>query len=265
MNQPYVFTNIKATCGNEVEYQIRQHNYEIIEISAIVFDSYGNLYDYIQIFIKPRINPILTEICKTITNIKQEWIDGFELPRDSEWYSDIQLGLNRFIEWISNFENPLVFNYGNWDLNYMLPKEAATCWVTIPEYLKCWCNIKLEVSQFFNINSMRLNKIMEYLNIIQEDNTNAYHYILNGIKLVTKMINSGYIPKITSYYNSNIIYFPPKLSNLVDNIINEDNNIEKDNISYEKKLINQADDFNNIEIKNSVKPKRYRKKYNKKN
>ena len=232
----YIFVNIKATCGDKIEHQIREFDYEIIELSAIVFDSFGNLYNYIQIFTKPRINHILTETCKQITGIEQDWIEGKNLPYDSSWVSDIKLALEQFISWLNNFNNPIIFSYGNWDLNCMLPNAGGKCWVTIPDYLKVWCNLKLESSLFFNINSMRMNKMLEYLKIVPEERPNRYHYLLNGIKLVTKMIQSGYIPKITSNFNP---IFIPNYYNQIFPPMNIDNKDIKEKYKNEEAQNNE--------------------------
>ncbi|MEG0868911.1 MAG: 3'-5' exonuclease, partial [Hafnia sp.] len=69
----YIIVDLEATC--EVE-QTDQYLSEIIEIGACLATEDGEIVSEFQTFIRPVINPLLSEMCKTLTSISQPDVDS---------------------------------------------------------------------------------------------------------------------------------------------------------------------------------------------
>lgn len=68
----YVVLDLEATCKEND----RSFPNETIEIGAVNLDSDFNIISTYNKFIKPKLNPVLTQFCKDLTSIKQEDIDA---------------------------------------------------------------------------------------------------------------------------------------------------------------------------------------------
>ncbi|MEM8890039.1 MAG: 3'-5' exonuclease, partial [Bacteroidota bacterium] len=69
----YIIVDLEATCWKKREKgQIN----EIIEIGAVAIDEAGNELGEFAEFIKPKLNPILSDFCKELTSISQSEIDA---------------------------------------------------------------------------------------------------------------------------------------------------------------------------------------------
>ena len=84
----YIILDLEATCWEGD----RTKRNEIIEIGAVkVID--GKIADEFQRFIKPKLNPILSDFCKQLTSIKQEDVDN------AQNFTEVIEG---FQKWIGN-------------------------------------------------------------------------------------------------------------------------------------------------------------------
>jgi inhibitor of KinA sporulation pathway (predicted exonuclease) len=66
----YIVLDIEATCDDKMKIQN-----EIIEIGAVKLNEDLEIVGEFQIFIKPILNPTLTDFCKELTKIKQSDVD----------------------------------------------------------------------------------------------------------------------------------------------------------------------------------------------
>lgn len=66
----YIILDLEATCDDKTQIQN-----EIIEIGAVKVTKDLKVIGEFQSFIKPKLNPILTEFCKDLTKIKQSDVD----------------------------------------------------------------------------------------------------------------------------------------------------------------------------------------------
>lgn len=69
----YIVFDLEATCDDKREIQN-----EVIEIGAVKLNEKGEVLDTFNRFVKPRLNPILTDFCKDLTKIPQQSIDEAE-------------------------------------------------------------------------------------------------------------------------------------------------------------------------------------------
>jgi len=68
----YLIVDLEATC-NIVN---QQDEMETIEIGAVLCDETGDVIDTFDTFVKPIVNPILSDFCKELTTIRQEDVDN---------------------------------------------------------------------------------------------------------------------------------------------------------------------------------------------
>lgn len=68
----YIVFDLEATCWNPKPDDLQM---EIIEIGAVMLDENQKVIGEYQSFIKPRVNPILSEFCTSLTGITQTDID----------------------------------------------------------------------------------------------------------------------------------------------------------------------------------------------
>lgn len=76
----YIIFDLEATCWSEEDKNndALKHIYkqnEIIEIGAVAIDEQMKIIGSFDIFVKPTINPILSQFCKDLTHIDQEFVD----------------------------------------------------------------------------------------------------------------------------------------------------------------------------------------------
>ncbi len=96
----YLITDLECTCTNSNEFP--REEMEIIEIGAVILNDKLEIIDEFSKFVKPTKNPQLTDFCKDLTKIKQEYVDNADylvkvLREFSEWA--LQYGEYTFTSW----------------------------------------------------------------------------------------------------------------------------------------------------------------------
>lgn len=67
----YIILDLEAACDDKVKSMM----HEIIEIGAVKINEKEEIIDTYDEFVKPIINPILSEFCRNLTGIEQSQID----------------------------------------------------------------------------------------------------------------------------------------------------------------------------------------------
>ncbi len=96
----YIIVDLEATCDNKIKNQL----HEIIEIGAVKINKKGKIIDTFNEFVKPKVNPALSEFCKNLTGIKQSQVDN------ADKFPGI---IEKFREWIGN--DYLLCSWGYYD------------------------------------------------------------------------------------------------------------------------------------------------------
>ena len=92
----YIIVDLEATCWKKRE---KGQKNEIIEIGAVAIDESGNELGEFAEFIKPKLNPVLSDFCKELTSISQSEIDA------AQSFPEV---LKSFQDWIE-MESPAYF------------------------------------------------------------------------------------------------------------------------------------------------------------
>jgi len=129
--------DFEATCWENN----KEHTMEIIELPGVMIDAKTlQLNGEFHMYVKPAINPTLSEYCTNLTGITQQQVD------DADDFIDV---LQEFVEWITfadfagmESSTMLFITCGDWDLKTMLPNQCALSNIPLPEMFHSWCNIK---------------------------------------------------------------------------------------------------------------------------
>jgi len=120
----YLIIDLEATCW---ENHHNRDNMEIIEIGAVLVNNDYKIIGEYQTFIKPIKNSKLSEFCKNLTSIKQEYIDSAEI---------FPVALEKFIQWVEikskkNIENIIFCSWGYYDKKQLV-KDCELHDITYP-------------------------------------------------------------------------------------------------------------------------------------
>ena len=85
---------------------------EIIEIGAVKVNEYGEVLSIFNKFVKPTVNPILSDFCKKLTSIRQDDVDR---SRPFPHIIDI------FKDWIDIYDEPYcLVSWGKYDKRQLI-------------------------------------------------------------------------------------------------------------------------------------------------
>lgn len=130
--------DFEATCVRNQKIEPIQ---EIIEFPCLKIDTKNfEVTGEFHTYVKPKLNPILSDFCTELTGILQETVN------DSP---DFVRTLDNFQNWLKSSdmncetsENFAVVTCGDWDLKTCLPKQCETYGINVPFWAKRWINLK---------------------------------------------------------------------------------------------------------------------------
>ena len=74
MGKMIIVVDLEATCWEHNNFK-QQNEMEIIEIGGVLLDPNLDIIEKVSVFVKPILNPILTDFCKNLTSITQKDVD----------------------------------------------------------------------------------------------------------------------------------------------------------------------------------------------
>ena len=152
--------DFEATCWEDNG----NNQIEIIEFPSILIKiTPRNKCKYVATFsefVKPVINPNLSEFCIKLTGITQEQVNSSAIFKNV---------YNKHLQWLQNNipNNSKMFfiTCGHWDIRDILHKEVKRCNSRIYHYYKNYCNLKDDFTIFYNYHPNSMADMLEYLNI----------------------------------------------------------------------------------------------------
>jgi inhibitor of KinA sporulation pathway (predicted exonuclease) len=69
-----VVVDLEATCCDDES--IEQGRREVIEIGAVLLDDRADILGEFGCFVRPVLHPTLTDFCRRLTGIRQDWVDA---------------------------------------------------------------------------------------------------------------------------------------------------------------------------------------------
>lgn len=105
----YILFDLEATCWlGKPPFGVN----EIIEIGAVKINGYAEVEDYFMRFVRPEINPTLSDFCKKLTSISQENINK------SKTFLDVG---EEFMDWIGVGQEPYcLISWGKYDKSQLI-------------------------------------------------------------------------------------------------------------------------------------------------
>ena len=108
----YIIIDLEATCWENSH----KGESEIIEIGAVIVDTYYKILGKYQTFIKPTKNPVLSQYCKDLTSISQKEVDDAEI---------FPVVFENFINWTNenvkcNIESIIFCSWGYYDKRQLM-------------------------------------------------------------------------------------------------------------------------------------------------
>jgi len=172
-----IIFDLEATCWERetctpAELLKQQNEMEVIEIGAVKVDAEYNILDQFQIFCKPKLNPILTDFCKTLTSIKQEDVDNaVSFEEAYKLFQKWSSGTSKYIAWGA---------YDNRQIEKQLIREGINL-----KPLKPYYNGKEIIREWLGYKGKGLGKELQRYNIPFEGER---HRAINDAIMTSKLL-----------------------------------------------------------------------------
>ena len=144
----YIVVDLEATCWEGV----RSADMETIEIGAVALGrANGPLESEFGTFVRPVIQPRLSDFCTVLTSIRQEDVDGADLFPDA---------LQRLQAWIGS-EPFCLCSWGNYDLNQLRNDCRRHNLQLPPTFEHGHLDLKKEFAKVFHVKRCGMARAME--------------------------------------------------------------------------------------------------------
>ncbi|CAG8496680.1 6151_t:CDS:2 [Ambispora leptoticha] len=153
----YLCFDVEATCeeGGTFDYF-----HEIIEFPVLLIDSKNfEVVDVFHSYVKPSVNPTLTEFCKKLTGIPQSTIDAS--PSFPEMLNDFQQFLHRYQLFYGS--SCAFITDGPWDIRDFIRKQCNISQIPRPSYFTLpWVDIRKLFAETYNCERCNIEAMLAY-------------------------------------------------------------------------------------------------------
>ncbi|RWS15901.1 exoribonuclease 1-like protein [Dinothrombium tinctorium] len=182
----------EATCDKETCRDLIQ---EIIEFPAFLVDVrtkeiVGSFHE----FVRPQVNPKLSQFCTELTGITQEMVDRADT---------FPVVLDRFENWFysylseSNCTSFAIATDGPWDMAHFFSRQCQLNRIAFPSYCKRWINLRKVFSSHYKTHHFCLNQMLTHLNIeFQGRRHSGFDDALNIAHVLIRLLIDGANPVI---------------------------------------------------------------------
>ncbi|XP_026090637.1 3'-5' exoribonuclease 1-like [Carassius auratus] len=177
--------------------------HEIIEFPMVLIDTHTlEIVDSFQEYVKPEVNPQLSEFCVKLTGITQKMVD------EAQTFHQV---LKRAVSWLQEKELGTKYKYtfltdGSWDMGKFLHTQCKLSCIRYPPFARKWINIRKSYRNFYKVARAQTKLICMLENLGMEydgrphcgldDSRNiariAIHMLKDGCQLrVNECLHSG--------------------------------------------------------------------------
>ncbi|XP_063150818.1 3'-5' exoribonuclease 1 isoform X1 [Candoia aspera] len=151
--------DFEATCE---ERNQPDFTHEIIEFPVVLLNTQTlQIEDTFQQYVKPEINPQLSDFCINLTGISQELVEkADEFPKV----------LQSVVDWMKQKELGSKYSYsiltdGSWDMSKFLNIQCRVSRLKYPSFAKKWINIRKSYGNFYKVprSQTKLSTMLEKL------------------------------------------------------------------------------------------------------
>jgi ERI1 exoribonuclease 3 len=181
--------DFESTCWDDVRNDSIR---EIIEFPSILYsiDFKNNItkISEFQMFVKPVINPILSEFCTKLTGITQDNVSNA---------NTISYVYNEHYKWLQthvpDLNKCLIITCGNWDINTMLQIEIKRYGLENHHIYNKYVNIKDAFNSFYNKNAGSMVNMLTKLNLeLVGKHHSGIDDCRNISQIIIKMFKDGF-------------------------------------------------------------------------
>ncbi|KAF7696969.1 3'-5' exoribonuclease 1 [Silurus meridionalis] len=199
--------DFEATCE---ESNPRNFVHEIIEFPMVLIDTHTlEIVDSFQEYVKPKLNPQLSDFCVELTGITQKMVDEAD-PFPSVF--------RRVVAWLQEKELGTKYKYtlltdGSWDMSKFLYTQCRQSRMRYPPFARNWINIRKSYGNYYKVarTQTKLNCMLENLGMKYEgrphcgldDSRNiarvAIRMLKDGCRLrVNERLHEGMLQNVSS-------------------------------------------------------------------
>ncbi|XP_028426451.1 3'-5' exoribonuclease 1 isoform X1 [Perca flavescens] len=157
--------DFEATCEED---NPSDFHHEIIEFPMVLINTHTLeiQVDSFQAYVKPELNPQLSDFCVKLTGITQKMVDEAEL---------FPAVLQRVVAWLQERELGTTYKYailtdGAWDMSKFLNIQCRLSRIRYPQFAKKWINIRKSYGNFYKVprTQTKLSTMLEKLGLKYE-------------------------------------------------------------------------------------------------
>jgi len=193
----YLFFDVEATC----EENIQRYPHEIIEFPVILVD--GRTFDIVdqyRSYVKPYINPVLSEFCVELTGISQETVD--KSPDFIEVLNDLQIWMAKYT--LFQEKSAIFVTDGPFDIRDFITKQCNHDNISVPLYFHQWVDIRKTFARFHKCRQHNIAGMLAQLNLDFEGRAHSGLDDAKNIYRIAKhMRDKGCKVKRTNRYTAN--------------------------------------------------------------
>ncbi|KAK2859146.1 hypothetical protein Q5P01_003766 [Channa striata] len=156
--------DFEATCEED---NPSDYLHEIIEFPMVLIRTHTlEIVDTFQEYVKPELNPQLSDFCVKLTGITQKMVD------EADTFPAV---LQRAIAWLQERELGTKYKYailtdGAWDMSKFLNIQCRVSRIRYPQFAKKWINIRKSYGNFYKVprTQTKLSTMLEKLGLQYE-------------------------------------------------------------------------------------------------
>ncbi|XP_028253672.1 3'-5' exoribonuclease 1 [Parambassis ranga] len=141
--------------------------HEIIEFPMVLISTHTlEIVDSFQEYVKPEVNPQLSDFCVKLTGITQKMVD------EADPFPAV---LQRVVAWLQERELGTKYKYailtdGAWDMSKFLNIQCRISRIRYPTFAKKWINIRKSYGNFYKVprTQTKLSTMLEKLGLKYE-------------------------------------------------------------------------------------------------
>ncbi|XP_029018656.1 3'-5' exoribonuclease 1 [Betta splendens] len=141
--------------------------HEIIEFPMVLISTHTlEIVDTFREYVKPELNPQLSDFCVNLTGIKQKMVD------EADPFPEV---LQKVVAWLQERELGTKYKYafltdGAWDMSKFLKIQCRISRIRYPHFAKKWINIRKSYGNFYKVPraQTKLSTMLEKLGLQYE-------------------------------------------------------------------------------------------------
>ncbi|XP_072517818.1 3'-5' exoribonuclease 1 [Salminus brasiliensis] len=177
--------------------------HEIIEFPIVLIDTHTlEIVDSFQEYVKPELNPQLSDFCVGLTGITQKMVD------EADTFPPV---FRRVVAWLQKKELGTKYKYalltdGSWDMSKFLYTQCRLSRLRYPQFARKWINIRKSYGNYYKVarNQTKLNCMLENLGMQYEGRPHCgLDDSRNIARIAIRMLKDGCQLRVNEHMHGN--------------------------------------------------------------